>query len=737
MSGRYRPWQVAMVIMSTTCALLPCRSGLTDQHATTSVKSTDTRPNIVLIMADDMGYSDIGCYGGEINTPNLNRLAGNGLRFTQFYNTGRCCPTRASLLTGLYPHQAGVGWMMSDRGYKGYRGDLNRECVTIAEALRPAGYSTYMAGKWHIARDVQPKGPKHNWPIQRGFDRFYGTITGAGSFFDPATLTRDNTPVSPLADPKYKPKTYYYTNAISDHAIQFIEDHNKKQQDKPFFLYVAYTAAHWPMHALPEDVAKYRGKYDKGYKAIRKKRLTRMRKMGLLSPQWKMSKQAGDWNNVKNVAWELRCMEVYAAMVDNMDQGIGRIIQSLRSTAELDNTLILFLQDNGGCQETVGRRGNYKRPVKASLPKIANDALLTAVIPRQNRAGVPTLKGPGIMPGPADTYIAYGLNWANVSNTPFREYKHYVHEGGVSTPLIAHWPKGIAKSRHGKLVHQPGHLIDVMATCVDLAKAKYPKTLKGKTIQAMEGVSLVPALSSQNLARKGPIFWEHEGNRAIRDGKWKLVAKENRAWELFDMSQDRTEMNDLATKIPNVAKRLEVRWNTWAKRARVLPLGAWRGKPQKVNRQQLKFSLGPMSDLARSKAPYLPGRSIDVRIELTEPGQGVLVAHGGTAEGFAVFVANAKKLTLCLRRQGKIQSLTVISKRPLAGQVRATLAKNGEASLFLDDRLLGKKRFSKGLVRMPADGLQVGRDRGGNVGPYKSPNRFSGKIKRVLISLKP
>ena len=320
------------------------------------------RPNIILMMADDMGYSDLGCYGGEMETPNLNKLAAGGLRFTQFYNTGRCCPTRACLLTGLYPHQAGIGWMTSDRGYDGYRGDLNNRCVTIAQALKPAGYSTYGVGKWHVTKHTQPAGPKFNWPLQRGFDRFYGTITGAGSFYDPGTLTRDNTMISPFADPEYQPEQYYYTNAISDHASRFIKEHDQKQEDKPFFMYVAYTCAHWPMHALEEDIARYRGKYDKGYAAYRKARLERMRKLGLIDSNWELSPQHGDWENVEHKEWEARCMEVYAAMIYRMDQGIGRIVQTLKDTGHYENTLILFLQDNGGCQEGVGRQGNSQTP---------------------------------------------------------------------------------------------------------------------------------------------------------------------------------------------------------------------------------------------------------------------------------------------------------------------------------------------------------------------------------------
>jgi arylsulfatase len=548
-----------------------------------------TRPNIILIMSDDMGFSDIGCYGGEINTPTLDGLAAGGLRFTQFYNTSRCCPTRASLLTGLYPHQAGVGWMMTDRGREGYRGDLNRHCRTIAEALHPAGYSTYMTGKWHVTPEVQPNGTKANWPLQRGFDRFYGTIHGAGSFYDPNSLTRDNTQVSPAADPEYTPEQYYYTDAISDHAVRFIREHEQQSANKPFFLYVAYTAAHWPMHALEKDIAMYRGKYDAGYEAIRNARLARSRELGLIDPAWEMTDQAENWDQVANREWEIRCMEVYAAMVDSMDQGIGRIVETLRGANELDNTLIFFLQDNGGCAEGLGRTpraGLLTRPAQPTLPVMATDALQTEMIPPQTRDGYPTVMGPGAMPGPDGTYIAYGRGWANVSNTPFREYKHWVHEGGISTPLIAHWPAKL--KRAGELEHQPGHLIDIMATCVDVAGADYPTAIDGLAIKPLEGTSLVPAFGHKDLDRRNPIFWEHEGNRAVRDGKWKLVAKENKPWELYNMQADRTEQYDLAATEVGLATALAASWDAWAERANVLPLGAWRGeqKQSSVTKKQ-------------------------------------------------------------------------------------------------------------------------------------------------------
>jgi len=524
------------------------------------------RPNIVLIMADDMGYSDIGCYGGEINTPNLNGLAAKGIRFTQFYNTARCCPTRASLMTGLYQHQAGVGHMMSDYGYDAYRGDLSNNCVTIAEVLKQAGYSTYMSGKWHVTKHTKPDGPKHNWPRQRGFDRFFGTIHGAGSFYDPNSLTRDNTQIVP-------DDGFYYTNAISDNAAKFIAEHKSRSGDKPFFMYVPFTAPHWPMHALPQDIAKYKGRYDGGWDALRAERHKRMIEIGLVKKQWKLTPRdegVPAWEDAKDKEWFARRMEVYAAMVDCLDQGVGRIIAQLKKSGDFENTLIFFLADNGGCAEEYGSRSAVKpdpsKPVV--LKPMGADELQTRMQPTHTRDGRPVRTGYGVMPGPADTYIAYGKAWANSSNTPFRRYKHWVHEGGISTPLIAHWPAQI-KSR-GKLRHQPGHLIDIMATCVDVARAEYPSEYKGNRITPMEGRSLVPAFGNKPIEREA-IYWEHEGNRAVRQGKWKLVSRHPGKWELYDLEADRTELNNLIEQNPAKAEDLKAMYEAWAKRAGVQP----------------------------------------------------------------------------------------------------------------------------------------------------------------------
>lgn len=537
------------------------------------------KPNVVVILADDMGFSDLGCYGGEISTPNLDALANGGLRFTQFYNMARCCPTRACLLTGLYPHQAGLGHMMEDKGQPGYTGNLNASCRTIAEVLKPAGYRNYAVGKWHVTRHTAPDGPKDNWPLSRGFDRFYGTIHGAGSFYDPSSLVRDNTMISPYADPQYTPPQYYYTDAIADHAVRFVGDHARDDGAKPFFLYVAFTAAHWPMHALPEDIEKYRGKYDAGYDPIRRARFEKAMRLGLIDSRQPMSPAAGNWPKVQDKKWEAAGMEVYAAMIDRMDRGIGKLVAELQRTGQFDNTLILFLQDNGGCAEAMGRSGNkdhpnIERPAKALFPVMKPEEFAAAgSVPKQTRDGFPIRMGSKVMPGPEDTYLAYGRGWANVSNTPFREYKHWVHEGGISTPLIAHWPRGIASK--GELRTQPGHLIDIAATAYDLAGAAYPPDTT-----PLAGQSLRAVFDGKPLTREA-LYWEHEGNRAIRAGDWKLVAKHGAGWELYDISKDRVESTDVSSLNTDRVRELTGLYEAWAKRSNVLPWPVARAKNQK------------------------------------------------------------------------------------------------------------------------------------------------------------
>ena len=503
------------------------------------------RPNIVLVMADDMGFSDIGCYGGEIETPHLDRLAGEGMRFTQFYNAARCCPTRASLLTGLYPHQAGIGHMTSENGYTlernkqighaSYQGHLNSHSVTMAEALRGGGYQTFMTGKWH-AGTYRP-----HWPTDRGFDRYFGIVRGASNFFQPDVrekrLLLDDELFLDL------PADFYTTDYFSNYAAQFIQE---ADAERPFFLYTAYTAPHWPLQAWPQDIEKYEGRYLDGWDALREARFRRQQKMGLFGTDVRLSPRGPEsmpWTDVKDKKdWDRR-MAVYAAMIDRMDQGIGQILDALEETGQAENTLFLFLSDNGGCAE-------HYNPV------------------------------PDVWPGPPNSSTGYYLPWANASNTPFRLYKHWVHEGGIATPLIAHWPGQIEA---GAITSQTGHVIDLMATALDVAGADYPQTYHGYDVQPLEGKSLLPVFQGERREGHERIFWEHEGNRAVREGPWKLVSyyteervydvgkgKRTGDWQLYNLDDDRTELNDLSASHPEKRAELEAAYRAWADRTGVL-----------------------------------------------------------------------------------------------------------------------------------------------------------------------
>jgi len=491
------------------------------------------RPNILLILCDDMGYSDIGCYGSEIHTPHIDRLAREGIRLSHGYNAARCCPTRASLLTGLYPHQAGMGGMVKGTGTGPYQGFLNDQCVTIAEVLRESGYSTAMSGKWHVGED------EAHWPMKRGFESYYGLISGAMNYFD-ISKTKAPGVVRRFArdDRTHTPghEGFYITDAITDNAIRMLQDACRKE--RPFFQYVAYTAPHWPLHALPEDIERYRGTYRKGWDTLREERYARLLQMGMLDSRWKLSprdKEAQPWTEIPNpMEMDLK-MAVYAGQIDRMDQGIGRILDELDNQDKADNTLVLFLSDNGGCHE--GGPWGFDR--------------------RKN----------GLPPGGVDSYMSYGLSWANASNTPFRLYKQYIHEGGISTPWIFRWPKRIKAP--GSIDHQVCHIIDIMATCCDLACATYPEEFQGRKILPLEGKTLRPILEGKRRDPHEALFWEHFGNQGIRKGDWKLVSVKNENWELYNLEEDRTEQNNLILKYPQKASELRDCHTRWTERVGV------------------------------------------------------------------------------------------------------------------------------------------------------------------------
>lgn len=495
-------------------------------------ESQNARPNIILIMADDMGYSDIGAFGSEIKTPNLDMLAGNGIRFTNFYNAARCCPTRASLLTGLYPHEAGMGGMVSSVNSEPepgpYQGFLNDNCVTMAEVLKDAGYSTYMTGKWHVGEK-----PQH-WPRKRGFEKYFGLISGASSYYE---LIEQPNFVRQMAidDEPFVPTSpdFYMTDAFTDYGVKYINDHFRKENDNPMFMYVAYTAPHWPLHALPEDIQKYENRYNNGWDAIWEERYQRMKDMGLINDTYgriDRPESVPAWEDVEDREKWTRKMEVYAAMIDRMDQGIGRLVEALRENGELENTLIIFLSDNGGCAESVAGR---------------------------------KLDDPSVPIGAKGSYVAYEEPWAFASNTPFRKYKQWVHEGGIATPFIAYWPAGIKTK--GQTSAQVAHIIDLMPTLLEISGAGYPEEFSGNKIKQLKGVSLMPAFNDPGMKEPRVLYWEHMQNKGIRVGDWKLVAgKPDPEWELYNLVADPVEISNLITRYPDKTDSLKALYSIWA-----------------------------------------------------------------------------------------------------------------------------------------------------------------------------
>ncbi|HEY5745060.1 MAG TPA: arylsulfatase [Chryseolinea sp.] len=493
-------------------------------------------PNLILIMVDDMGYSDLGTYGSEIQTPTLDKLAAAGIRFREFYNNSICAPTRASLLTGQYPHRAGMGYFDVNLGLPAYQGFLNKESLTLAEVLKNSGYSTLMSGKSHLGKDSLA------WPNQRGFDQFYGFIPGASDYYDignygkadPVVLVKNN------KKEKLKPGEYL-TNTITDNALEFLTEQNKL--NKPFFLYLAFNAPHWPLQALPEDIAKYKGRYDIGWDSLRQQRIARQKELGILPAGQRVADRDPDvpvWDNLtydQKQLWKAK-MEVYAAMLDRVDQSIARLLSKLKELKKDDNTLIVFISDNGA---QGGYSGNARKPTRNSGPI-----------------------------GTAGSYDYQEQPWANVSNTPLRHYKNNMHEGGISSPFIAWYPK---KIKAGMLVKGTGHIIDIAPTFYELAKATYPANYHNVKSNPLVGKSLTPVLYGQatEVNRGEPLFWERAGNRAVHKGKWKLVSTfPSYTWELYDLETDRGETTDVAAKFPAVVNELSVEYFQWAERTGVV-----------------------------------------------------------------------------------------------------------------------------------------------------------------------
>jgi len=687
-------------LRTTICTLLV----LISSHAFAA-----EQPNIIIILADDLGTSDLGCYGGEINTPNIDALATGGVRFTQFYNSARCCPSRASLMTGLYPSQAGIGDFTTGnpsptRG-PGYLGRLNNQCATIAEVLKPAGYGCYYVGKWHMHEQTGP--------ILRGFDEFYGYTRGhSHDQYDAGYYIRLPEGRKKEIDPPAN--EYYATDVFNDYAMEFIRQGQKS--GKPWFLFLGHSSPHFPVQAPAERADKHFETYLRGWDVLREERYARMKEIGLVDgDHWTLTPRslvpvdrddiANGFSGQPNPAWETideprrrdlaRRMAVFAAMVETVDQGVGRIVDHLKETDELDNTLILFLSDNGACYEwgPYGFDGTSRRGI-------------TTLHEGENLRKI----------GGHGTHHSYGSGWANLGNTPLRLYKHFTHEGGISTPFIAHWPEGFAPS--DKWIRQPAHVMDVMPTIVEAAGAVYPKSLGDNKVLPMEGESLLSVIRGGKLPERA-IGFDHQGARALRRGDWKLVWGKRMPheirYELYNLAEDRCETNDLANKFPERRDAMIAEWEAWARRVDVI----W----ENPNRQEPR---------PRQDSPIIVNLPLTIKGEVKPKStKGVIVAQGGREYGFAVHLIEGR-LAFDVRIREKATRIIATSEVPSEFRFKATLDAKS-MTLSIDDKEVARGE-SAGLIPVqPQDPLNIGYDELTSAGNYDPPNRLTGEILSVEI----
>lgn len=649
------------------------------------------RPNVLLILTDDLGYSDLSCYGGEIKTPNLDALANGGLRFTQCYNSARCCPSRAALMTGLAPHQA---------GFPDMSGVLSPHSVTLAEMFDDAGYSTSMVGKWHLSDESNP--------VKRGFGEFYGMLGGFNSYYqEHPYYTR-----LPADHPtrQYKPGEFYSTDAFADYSIDFIKQ--SQQQNKPWFQYLSFNAPHFPLMAPEADIEKYEPMYQQGWDKIREARLARQKQLGIVPKDLTLTPRSNvpanfintrtGWADKDNPAWDslpadrrtdlARRMAIYAACVDKMDQSIGRVVNYLKQTGQYDNTVIFFMSDNGACAEW----DPY------GFDKL--DSTLNII-----HAG-PTLKEAGT----AESYISYGSGWANACNTPFRLYKHYGQEGGIRSPLIAHWPKGL-KAKVGSITNVPVAVADFMPTLVQLTGSTYPTERAGQSILPTQGTSYVPVLDGGSLAPRA-LCMEHEGNRAIRDGDWKLVALSGKPWELYNLATDPTEMHNLATAEPQRAEKLSAEWQAWAEKSNVI---------RKANPQ-----------LGGKTNPQLVGKAITITGKVTPEqanADGVVLAQGGDQRGYAIYLEGGKPV-FAVRQAGELYTAKATTAPTGTYTLEAHLQKDGTMTLAVNGTIVARGKAPGVFTMQPKDELSIGEDSQSAVGDYKGAHPLKGKIEDVNVT---
>ena len=696
-------FRTRLLLLLAFVAMIPVSS-----HAAEKPK----QPNIILILADDLGFSDLGCYGGEISTPHIDALAADGVKFTQVYNSARCCPSRASLMTGLYPTQAGIGDFTTNKPDKnrgqGYLGRLRDDCVTIAEVLKPAGYGCYYVGKWHMHPDTGP--------IKRGFDEFYG-------------YTRDHSHDQYDADyyirlPEAHPKEidppadeFYATDVFNQYALEFIRQ--GQQTDKPWFLFLGHSSPHFPVQAPAERADKYDAIYQRGWDVLRTERYERMKKLGIIDgDRWSLTPRsmvpvdrddiANGFPGDENPAWDsldadrqadlARRMAVFAAMVEGVDTGVGQIVDHLQQTDDLRNTLILFLSDNGACYEWgpfgfdgVSRRGETILRTGDELREI----------------------------GGRGTHQSYGSAWANLGNTPLRMYKHFTNEGGINTPFIAHWPAGIQK--RDDWIRQPAHLMDVLPTLMDVAGAQYPEQFDGRSIQPTEGTSLMPAIRGEQLPER-IIGFDHQAAHALRDGDWKIVFGKRMPyelkWELYNLADDRCETNDLAAKHPERLESMIKAWETWANRVGV----TW-------------TTVVPPNEVSADAVDSPPIANQELKLNADVRGaslHGVVIAQGGNQHGYALHFVDGRP-AFDVRVNGQVQRL--ISDQNVSGRVRLEATLTADTMTLAVNRGEPLKMASPGLIPVqPVDGLSIGFDHRSAAGDYQSPNPLSGELIKHSIA---
>ena len=697
-----------------------------------------SRPNIIVVLVDDMGYSDLGSFGGEVRTPHLDRLAKNGLRFTQNYNSARCCPSRASLLTGLYSHQAGIanftGRDSTDRLGPAYLGKLNKQCMTLAEVLKEVGYSTYGVGKWHVGHE--------EIPTDRGFDEYYGYIRGhSTSQWKAGNYQR--LPEGRKEELKYENDEYYATDAFNDYAIEFLSQAQKKEE--PFFLYLAHSSPHFPLEAPAETRDSYLKTYRKGWDKLRKERFEKQKRMGLVTDSWKFTelsdvpvdrddianqfagKPNPNWKDVAQNRQEdlVYRMATFAAMIDHVDQGIGKILSLLEKGEDLENTLILFTSDNGACYEW-GPFG-FDQSSRKGFTKLHEGKELQNV------------GGPG-------TYHSVGSAWSCLSNTPLRMYKHFNHEGGNCSPLLVHWPKGIIDT--DRWIRSPVHLIDFMPTVLEVSEAHYPKSFKGEDLIPVEGKSLVPFFKGEGNTDDRVLCFDHFESSAIRKGDWKLVRGnnryKNRTWELYNLAEDRCETNNLIDSYAVKAEELQTEWLQWAKRVKITPYYSHvEENPAKVRKKLKKdaegfYILKHGDQVAREYAPKFAQKSIVIKLSITRGKEksGVLISHGGNRCGYSLYLVDGRPAFSC-RLDGTLHTIRATEILPEKRvSLSVELLSDGGVSFEIDGVVEGEGELPGLFNNHPQDPLEVGNDSQSTVVSYDSNSRFKGQIDEAKLKIK-